>query len=209
MAYETDWSENDPSGEITYTAGEATWSVTLLNDSAARLTEDKGASHFSGDFTHDVDDYIQSATQDGIAIFYALAEELDDYANWLYSMQVWGDDSPPKIIIAEYDNGTETELAESANNSVTNGSSYYIEISRTGTTFTFDAWENDATKSGAPDIALSGTLTSNRDYRYLYGASRPANNREGTFSVNLGIDLNEAVAEAARVPQQTLLGAGV
>ena len=186
----TTFTEVDEQDDITIT-DEVTITVSSMRrDADSYVYKDYGADHF-GDFSHSVKSVI-SANTAGMFSFWGAANTIDDFDGL----------DATEDGIASYHNelitSTEIITIEDLVNDSTDSTgdinlgTWYMTISRSGTTLTNEIYSDEAKTTLVDTIAVTcGTTT----FRYLYavigkGSGVSASNATGTVE---DLDLNEAI----------------
>lgn len=171
----TTYTETDPNSRITVTSAKVSWSGLTRNETAY-VYADKGAAHFSGDFTHHFDgESTSESASDSIGNFWMLANAVknmqaldtdgDDYLACFYF------DQTPLIFLRERDSSTNYQDFYSG----ASATQYWYECERDETVGTYGTiYLRIYSDSGRTTLldTLSVTLhTSKKDFQYIYATN--------------------------------------
>lgn len=181
LAYEdfTTYTEEDPNSHITIDSNTITFSGLHANE-VAYVYKDYGVNYFDGGFTHDVDVYIDSATNlygnnfivysNNIGNIKAHDDNVWDYQG-IYFLGSEG--TITAVYVMENDGGD--YYFSSSYVSINDDTPYYVRIVRDenvgtyGTLYVYVYTDSARTNLlGVESVALH---TSKKDFRYLYGTS--------------------------------------
>lgn len=196
----TTYTEVDTSSTITITSTKIDVAAIPESDDDF-VYSDKTADHFDGDFTHQVEVYLNSTTANGIhASIWALSNSITAVST----------DIGTGISCRAYDEG---ELRLTASHSgaqdVVTGLSlntlYYLEIERDEAVGTYGTLYvriySDSDRTILVDTATQALQTALYDYRYVYGFMNYGN-EAGSYTwtgYSQNLDLQEGAAGPANV----------
>ncbi|NIR25976.1 MAG: hypothetical protein GWN77_03270 [Gammaproteobacteria bacterium] len=211
----TTYTEVDTQGYLTVAANTITWTNFDSRVDTAYVYKDKGAAHFSGDFTHRFKWNVTACDADNIAHPYMLANSVGDR----HDIQVGS--SEDAVFITWYNNsGTHTiYLQVSENGSATSdnyagaslSTDYYLTLDRdddggannTGQYTLYICTTNYHGEAGSvavDTLQVDSSAGEQNDFRYVYGTSSyddgSAIQRLISGTVK-DLDLNEATAGGA------------
>lgn len=211
----TTYTETDIEGRLTVTVPTCTF-TNLQKDETARCFDDKGASHFDGDFEHLLE--VKCTACDGAAtLFFWSMQLVEDTirgaqiaSSSLLGLELFGFGvNDPGLVLVEIDGGT--FYSDSWSGAVVN-TSYYLTLKRdesVGTYGTFYCYiYSDASRETLVDTLTITLHSSKKDFRYIYatnGYEDPGNQEGSGYSKDL--DLQEGAPPATTV--STMLGASI
>lgn len=199
----TSWSpgETDPNSHITVTSSKVACAGLARNEDAYHL-DDAGAGHF-GDFTHELEYTLTSASaSNSVMGVWCASNDVDDMANWYsdfdeaVSLYVYGGSGGSHRLDCRQNE------ARTADNSttLTNGTKYYLTITRSGTSWTCAVY--DAAAKGPGDLVdtISLALPVGRTYQYIFAT----NTWYTAISANATGDIEDLDLNEAPPPSQTM-----
>ncbi len=169
----TGYTEVDPNNKITITSTKVDIANIDVSD-VAYVYSDKTAGHFDGDFEFLFEQYQDSATTNGLAGFFVLANSVGTRFQQLAEshLSVWFYDEAGdlRVLLYEVDSGTPYNDGPTTADSI--DTLYYYTFERDEAVGTFGTiYLRQYTDSGRTDLlnTLTVTLhTSKKDFQYIY-----------------------------------------
>lgn len=214
----TTYTETDPLGVLTVTAGKVTMTAQPRSGAGeSRVFKDFTASHFSGDFEHLLEVQVDSDSSSGLSAFWSLANTVDDWNALLGSgpLLCFHSNTTDGIFTVREKKAGETSSLDSSTG--TNPDTrYYCEIERDESIGSFGQLSvriySDSGRTTLVDT-ISVTLKEAMDFRLLFVAHSFVGGSGTTTGFVENLDLQEggditltpdAAALSLAVPQPTL-----
>lgn len=167
----TTYTETDPLNRITRTSARATVTNITIDDDNTYLASDKGINHFSGDFAHLIDVYLDAGIGDYAQWnVWVVADALGDrdavsnelYVNLIHNPTEAG--SGEAIYAYEKYSGSYYEVGHYA---ISLDTTYYLKIERIGSQFSVKIY-SDSARTNLLATLGPRTLLATLSYRYVY-----------------------------------------
>ena len=164
----TTYTKVDPNSRFTVTASKVI-ATGICRNEEAYVYKDKGASHFSGDFSHLLSVYPNSTTNQSMCGIWALtntigADNSTTRASNNIQLFLYYHDGQCYLYGREWYTGNNYDASQALNNAT----EYYLTIARVGTAWTCKIY-NAVDRAVEHLVAtLSLNLHSTEAYRYIY-----------------------------------------
>ena len=186
----TTWVETDGGGDLTVTASKVDV-VTQLNNVTNRVTLDRGAGYYSGDFDHDFEHNITAASGEPTAFFIGVSTGLADLRTG-FSLACYFETGNLTPYLVDQDSGAATDAFDGGSN-LSGATLYYSSLSRVGNTLYWDIYSNSSRTTLVQTMTIAIVNTS-ENYRYAYAMSGDNDGSSTSFTYFVqNIDFKEAV----------------
>lgn len=201
----TTYTEVDVGADITVTSTKI--------DSVANATQDNNyvykdmtASHFSGNYSHDFEYYLNSSTSAGQrGNVWGMANAIGDHDSLQtggnsYNVAVIGNEAADtRLRIYDSHNGTEAQDVDTATAASTRNVLVYATVERDESVGTYGTvYFYHYSDSGRTSLIYTQSVlvqTATKDYRYIYGQMNDGRTQAGTWTgYTQNLELNEGGA---------------
>ncbi|HFD32032.1 MAG TPA: hypothetical protein ENJ28_04890 [Gammaproteobacteria bacterium] len=188
----TTYTEVDGNGDLTVTTSKVDF-TTMPANVTDYLYDDKGASHWSGDFNIDFDFELTATNGANVQGILTSISNTVGIPNDSTSFMTYFETSSLTPYLADIDSAGNWDSWAGGSNLSLN-TIYYCTLSRTGNTLDWDIYSNSSRTTLVQNITIAITNTA-QTFRYVYPVSSIAigDGSDVTGYVQ-NLDLNEAVA---------------
>jgi len=194
----TTYTEVDPNNHISKTASHI--DAYLYRNEDAYVYKDKGANHFGTSWEHKIDVKAVAHSDNGIALFWALTNDIDDWQGLLtgnkpaLGCEFYWAGTTYQIVLAELKDGTQYATTWNCSGNTW----YYLTISRSDSTLTCKVYSDSARTNLLTTLTL--TLHTQPSHRYVFGAlSRNLGNAYSLDEDVENLDLQEVGGQVYNV----------
>jgi len=199
----TTYTEVDENNDITVAAQHI--DIDTMNKNVdSYVYKDKGIDHFDGDFEHLVDVHLESADAYGLAVFWGITNDIDDFKGLrlsnkdhlsLYINKVSGEANWEVKLYERNGSGAQSDIT----NITYEDTWIYLKIKRDESVGTYGRiycyiYDNSAREAGDLIATLQIDLSEKEDFRYIFAVS--SYDLDQTFEITAEVE-NLNLQEAA------------